>query len=267
MTFAALQTAQLRKAQADDGRRKWRAIADAILRTAAAAALSALLGFAAWEAYRWASATPTFALREIHFTGVEHARESELVQRSGLKLGENLFKVDLLLASRGIESHPWISAARLTRHWPHSIEINVQEHRAAALVQAGGLYALDDEGRLFKRASPDDQLDLPIVSGVDRKGPERELRLLSALHFLDTWRAAGFETSELSELRLEDTGSITVFTRNQEVRLPPTDWPLALRRLGSMRAALAHRGEHASKIDLNNPARPSEAAATLAEKR
>jgi cell division protein FtsQ len=143
----------------------------------------------------------------------------------------------------------------------------VQEHRAAALVQAGGLYALDDQGRLFKRALPDDGLDLPIVSGVGRTGPERELRLFSALHFLDTWRAAGFSGSELSELHLDDEGGVTVFTHNQEIRLGAKDWPLALRRLGSMRAALAKRGEHATRIDLDNPARPSEAAATLAEKR
>jgi cell division protein FtsQ len=268
MSFAALQTAQIRKTKAEDGRKKSRAILDALWRTAAAAGLSGLIGLGVWQGYRWAQTAPLFALRAIHFNGVEHAHEADLIARSGLKPGENLFKADLLQAARGISANPWVAAVRLDRRWPGTIDVNVQEHRAAALVQAGGLYALDDEGRLFKRVSPDDSLDLPIVSGVGRTGPERELRLLSALHFLDTWRAAGFTTSELSELRLDDEGRVTVFTHdNAEVRLGAKDWPLALRRLASMRAALARRGEHATKIDLDNPARPSEAAATLAEKR
>jgi cell division protein FtsQ len=191
-------------------------------------------------------------------------------------VGDNLIRADLLAAAHGIESHPWVLAARITRKLPGSLEVAVVEHRPAALVQMGGLYVLDEQGKLFKRASPSDGLDLPIVSGLSRErgalvDPSRELRLLHALHFLDTWREAGFLVSDLSELRLEDEDAVTVFARDggstQEVRLGSKDWPLSLRRLASMRSLLARRGEHATKIDLDNPARPSEAAATLAEKR
>jgi cell division septal protein FtsQ len=53
----------------------------------------------------------------------------------------------------------------------------------------------------------------------------------------------------------------------QEVRLGSNDISLKLRRLAQVRAALARRGERASRIDLDNPARPDQAAATLADKR
>lgn len=271
MSFAAMQSAQVRRAAAQEGKRSFRAVLDAVLRTLAAAALSAALGAGCFYGYRWASNAPAFAIREIRFTGLAHAAEPELIARSGMKPGDNLFRTDLLQAARGIEGHPWVAAARLTRKLPGTIEVSVLEHHPAALVQMGGLYVLDEQGKLFKRASPDDALDLPIVSGLSRAEPRRELRLLHALHFLDTWRTAGFAVSDLSELRLEDDAGVTLFARDgdgvQEVRLGGSDWPLALRRLSSMRAALARRGEHAAKINLDNPARPAEAAATLAEKR
>jgi cell division protein FtsQ len=306
MNFTAMQSAQVRRAAAQEDKRSFRAVVEAVLRTLAAAALSAALGAGCFYGYRWASNAPAFAIRDIRFTGLVHATEAELVARSGMKAGDNLFRADLLQAARGIEGHPWVAAARLTRKLPGTIEVSVLEHHPAALVQMGGLYVLDEQGKLFKRAAPQDALDLPIISGLSREEepalpatggarrrgaleepalpatggarrrgaleePGRELRLLHALHFLDTWQTAGFAVSDLSELRLEDDAGVTLFARDgdgvQEVRLGSSDWPLKLRRLSSMRAALARRNEHAAKINLDNPARPAEAAATLAEKR
>lgn len=271
MSFTALQGAQVRRARAEENRRSGRALLRTLLRTLGAAVVSAAVGASSFYGYRWASTSQVFAIREVRFVGLVHATQTELLARSGLKAGDNLIAADLLAAAHGIESHPWVAAARITRKLPGSLEIAVVEHRPAALVQMGGLYVLDEQGKLFKRASPSDGLDLPIVSGLSRTDPSRELRLFHALHFLDTWRQAGFAVSALSELRLEDEDAVTVFARDggsmQEVRLGSKDWPLSLRRLSSMRSLLARRGEHATKIDLDNPARPSEAAATLAEKR
>jgi hypothetical protein len=81
--------------------------------------------------------------------------------------------------------------------------------------------------------------------------------------------------SALSEVRLDDDGAFTLFAHEpaggadavQEIRMGTADLPLKLRRLAQLRAALSRRGETASRIDLDNPARPDQAAATLAEKR
>ncbi len=276
MTFKALEMAQVRRAAMERDRAAWRSVADAALRTLAAAAVSAALSLGAWEAYCWATASSAFALREIRFSGLAHAREAELIQRGGLGLGENLFRLDLDRAARAMEGHPWVASAALERRLPGTILASVVEHRPAALVQLGGLYVLDEEGRLFKRAAPDDGLDLPILTGVSReawaeRAPEQQLRLFGALHLIDTWQASGFSIASLSEVRLDEGGGFTVFAHDgtavQEVRLGSTDVSLKLQRLAQIRAALARRGERASRIDLDNPARPDQAAATLADKR
>ncbi len=275
--FQAMQAAQVRRAEAQQGRSAVHKALEAALRTLAAAGLSAALSFAAWQAWRWASGSQDFALREIRFSGLSHAQKDELLARSGLHLGENIFRADLARAARAMQSHPWVAAARLTRRLPGTVLAAVVEHRPAALVQLGALYVLDDEGKLFKRAAPEDGLDLPLITGLARSSWQgQNLRLFGALHLLDTWQAAGFAVAALSEVRLDDDGGTTLFARDhsgaegdgvQEIRLGADDVSRKLRRLAQIRAALARRGERASRIDLDNPARPAEAAATLADKR
>ncbi|MGE5048849.1 MAG: cell division protein FtsQ/DivIB [Deltaproteobacteria bacterium] len=276
MSFKPLQMAQVRRAAAAEDRAALRSTLNGILRTLAAAAVSAALSFAAWQAWTWATRSDAFALRQVVFTGLVHAREPALLQASGLTQGENLFRLDLARVARALQAQPWVASARLERSLPGTIRVAVTEHRPAALVRFGALYVLDDEGRIFKRAEPDDALDLPIIAGLSRdawldRKPELQLRLYGALHLLDTWQAAGFKLASLSELRLDEGGGFTLFDRGggslQEIRLGQNDISLELQRLAQIRAALARRGERASRIDLDNPARPDQAAATLADKR
>jgi len=276
MTFKPLPMAQVRRATLERDRAAWRSVLGAAFRTLAAAAVSTALSLGAWEAWRWATASQAFAVREIRFRGLQHAREPELLQLSGLKLGGNLFRTSLSRAARAMESHPWVASVQLERRLPGEVLASVVEHRPAALVQLGSLYVLDDEGRLFKRAAPEDALDLPILTGVSRdawgeRKPELQLRLFGALHLLDTWQAAGNPIAAVSEVRLDEDGGFTLFAHDgtavQEVRLGSSEISLKLRRLAQVRAALARRGERASRIDLDNPARPDQAAATLADKR
>jgi cell division protein FtsQ len=276
MTFKALQMAQARRAAAELDRASWRSVFGALLRTAAAAAVSGALSFVGWQVWQWATASDAFALRTVHFSGLVHTREPELFHRSGLRIGENLLLADLSRAARAIQADPWVASARLERRLPGDVAASIVEHRPAALVELGGLYVLDDEGRLFKRAAAEDGLDLPILTGISRQAwvdrkPDLQLRLFAALHLLDTWQASGLSLGTVSEIRLEEGGGVTVFAHDgvavQEVRLGAGDVSLKLQRLAQVRAALARRGERAERIDLDNPARPDQAAATLADKR
>lgn len=244
----------------------------ALLRTAAAVLLSAALSVGGWQAFRWSTTTTLFALREVRFTGLTHAAERDLFARSGLRVGANLMALDLAAAARAIETHPWVASARLSRSFPGTVLAEVVEHRAAAQVQLGGLYLLDDDGRVFKRVEAGDAVDLPLVSGVTREAWLRDkgaaqLRLYSALHLLEAWRAEGLSAAALEEIRVEEDGGFTAFAREpsglQEVRLGAHDLPLQLERLAQLRAALARRGEHAARIDLDNQARPEWVSAQL----
>jgi cell division protein FtsQ len=262
--FRVQQEAALRRSERKPG-----ALWQAFARTGLAVLLSAAVSAGAWQAYRWATTSPLFAITEIRFAGLDHATERELLRRSGLSLGENLFHADLARASKAIEAHPWVASARLERRLPSRVIASVVEYRAVLLVQLGALYLLDDQGQLFMRKAPDDGIDLPVVTGLAREDlgkPETSMRLLQSLHLLDAWKAEGYPPASLSEVRLDGAGA-TLFARFdeavQEIRLGSGDFPLKLHKLSQVRAALARRGERAARIDLDNQSRPEWVSAQL----
>jgi cell division protein FtsQ len=253
---------------------RWKSLAGAILRTTAAMGISTGLCFGAWQGYRAAERATFFTLREIRFTGLSHATREDLLQRSGLVLGTNLFHLDVAAATRAIEAHPWVASARLSRRLPGALDVEVVEHRPAANLHLGGLYLLDDVGRVFKRASPEDGLELPLVTGMKREDwgsnrPAAQLRVYTALQLLDAWKAEGLPISSLDEVRLDEDGGLTAVARDggepQEIHLGARELSLKLRRLVQVRAALQRRGERAVRIDLDNQARPDWVAAQVRE--
>src|SRR6185295_12786912 len=133
MTFKALQMAQVRRAEAERDRAAWKSVLGAALRTLLAAVLSAAVSLGAWEGWRWATSSEAFAIREIRFEGLSHATEQDLLHRSGLKPGDNLFRADLAKAGRAMQANPWVASARLARRLPGQVVATVVEHRPAAL--------------------------------------------------------------------------------------------------------------------------------------
>ena len=67
--FRPVDPAVMRRAAVEAERTAFKSALDAALRTLAAAALSAALSLGAWQAWRWATASPAFALNEIKFSG------------------------------------------------------------------------------------------------------------------------------------------------------------------------------------------------------
>jgi cell division protein FtsQ len=253
---------------------RWKAIGGAVLRTVVAMAMSAALCLGCWQGFRAAERASFFALREVRFSGLSHATREELLHRSGLVLGENLFHLDLAAAARALEAHPWVSSARLLRRFPGAVEVEIVEHRPAAHLQLGGVYLGDDLGRVFKRAAPEDRLDLPLVTGMKREDwgkdrPAAQLRVYTALQLLDAWKAERLPASAIEEVRLDEDGGLTAFAREggelQEIRFGARDLALKLRRLAQVRAALQRRGERAARIDLDNQGRPDWVAAQVRE--
>lgn len=274
--FVAEKGAAVRRGDRQDGEAAARNALGTAARALAAAALSAAAIAGAMRAYGWATRSPAFAVTAVEFRGLVHAREEDLLGRSGLALGQNLFRADLGVAARALQAHPWVKGARLFRVPPSRVLALVQEHVPVAQVQLGALYLLDADGALFKRASAGDAVDLPLVTGLSREDvatrrPEVQLRLFAALQLLDAWRDAGLPPGQLEELRLDEDGKVTAFARDdragagklQEIRVGGRDFAQRLRKLVQVRAALARRGERAARIDLDNEARPDWVAAQL----
>ncbi|MCY1043441.1 FtsQ-type POTRA domain-containing protein [Corallococcus sp. bb12-1] len=221
------------------------------------------------ELRAWARVSPRFALESVTFTGLERASRPELLKLSGLAAGQNLWSLDAAALAKAMGQHPWVRTVEVTRRFPRGVSVEVSEHAPAALVVLGDLYVLDEEGEPFKRVTPGDGLDLPLVTGLERDAYVADADAVRARfrEALDVTRAYARllpgRSERLSEVRLENSGLALVTATGQEVRLGAGDTEVKLQRLARVRRELSTRGLAAEIIRLDNRARPGWVAVRL----
>lgn len=234
---------------------------------------SVAIFFGAQEGWRWATTTPRFALADVHVSGQQEATDVELVRLAGLQLGQNLFRMDVRAMERNLSTHPWVRSVRVTRHFPSRLSIEVEEHRAVALLSLGDLYLVNDAGVPFKRLKAGDAFDLPLITGIDREAfaqqrEEAVAELHEALALIEAWAAReGAQKEPLSEVNLHPEGVTAVTTRGLQIEFGEGDVPTKLERLARVRKELQARALVAEVIRLDNRTRPSWVAVQIAAKK
>jgi cell division protein FtsQ len=253
-------------------REKLRRAAALAAPSAAAVVTVALLAWAAWS-IGWKGSL--LRVREIRFEGLSRVPAAELRELSPVAPGEHLLTADVDALAAALSRHPWIASVEIRRALPPAIVVTVTERRGAALVDLDGLYLLDERGRVFKRATPGDGLDLPLVTGVSREdfvGRQAELEplLAGALALAECWSERGLgHRAVLSEIHVDPDWGVTLFAGDDgfEVRLGTGDIPAKLERLERVLAALDAEGKRAAAIHLDNRRHPDWVTVRLAGRR
>lgn len=254
----------------------------AILRVIGATAATVGIAVGAWQLSVWAKQSPRFAITSVQFFGNSHATDAELIRVGGLTAGQNLVALDAFALERAIAAHPWVKTVRADRKFPNRIEIRITEHTPVAMVSLGDLYLLDDDGEPFKRVTPADALDLPIITGVEREDflvrKEQTLqRLTDALKLAADFTSGGPDERSrkrtagepagngeaLSEVHLDDEGVTLVTASGQHLLLGEGHYDEKLARLDRVRQELKARAISASVIRLDNRARPASITISL----
>ena len=237
----------------------------------ALAGLAVASGFGAARALGALARSPALALRAVRFSGLEHATADELLALCPVKPGQNLFTVDAGQVEAALLRHPWVRAVEVHRRWPPALEVKVRERKAAALVELSGLYLVDEEAKVFKRAEVGDGLDLPVVTGLSRgdylqRPGEVEPLLSGALALARSWRQDGSDAlAPLAEIHLDPDGTtLYLGAEGTEVRLGAGDLSQKLGRLERVLSALRADGKVARVLHLDNRLHPSSVAVELA---
>ncbi len=226
--------------------------------TMALASLSMVVAVAYFAA-QMLFASDYFKVEQIRVENNSRIGREEILALSDINPGTNIFDLDLGRISTRIEENPWIASAKVRRLFPNQLVIRVAERTPRAIVRLDYLYYIDAEGQVFKRLERGDRLDFPVVSGIDRQALlERNeatmLHLKAALEVLE--RLDGrkiFGTSDVSELSLDETGSITLYTckGGVPVRIGQSDFDGKLNRLEKIFPQLKSRLSLIDYIDLN----------------
>jgi len=229
----------------------------------------AAIGWAVWS---FAVRGDLLRVRSLRFEGLGRVSEAELRELLPVREGDHLFAVDPDALAAALGRHPWIASAAVSRTLPPALEIRIEERRAAALVDFDGLYLVDGGGHVFKRATPGDGLDLPLVTGIDREDyierpAEVEPLLAGALAIADRWSERGLDRrAALSEIHVAPDWGISLFAGEEgmELRLGSGDLPAKLERLERVLGTLAAKGEKPEAIHLDNRRRPDWVTVRLA---
>jgi len=114
-----------------------------------------------------------FRLAAIEVQGRRLLDSADVLEASGLKLGESIYAVDMDLVAARLDSMVWIRRSHVVRKPPDRLVVSVVERQRLAWIELGEeVLGIDADGTLLP-GDPHPQeeradLDLPVIRGVMR---------------------------------------------------------------------------------------------------
>ncbi len=195
---------------------------------------AALLVWGGWRIVHLCMETPTFTLEALEVQGLNLLRGKDILEASGLEVGDNVFAVELTDVADQIERLPWVETALIERKPPDRLVISVVERQRLAWVELDEIYGVDKDGVLLPAVGEDSEshraIDLPVITGLKTSGDS--LKTGEAIgdstlsEILTWWQQANVYDAEfcmnVSEIQpLEDRGlCLRLIGDGLEVRLP-----------------------------------------------
>ncbi len=122
--------------------------------------------------HRALSNSDIFRLSTLSIQGNRMVKKTEILDLGGIEQGINLLSFDTKQAEKAVSEHEWIESVEIVRAWPSSLTIKVHEYRPLAMINiesntGRGLYYVDRKGRVFAKVDAGQELDYPVITGVD----------------------------------------------------------------------------------------------------
>jgi cell division protein FtsQ len=210
-------------------------------------------------ALSWLRATPLLAVAAVEVTGASALGEAAIRAAAGVDPGTNLLALDVDAVIDRVEALPGVRSARVIRHLPRRLVVQVEEREPFALVNpvAGDrLLWVDVEGHLVSAERRPGAPPMPILSGVGgiARAPDQpaadDLRAgLTLLRAVE--RAGGRVADRVSEIDVGPReGPVLYLVDGTAVRMGTEAWDERLARLDGVLAELDRRGERVAGVDL-----------------
>lgn len=121
-----------------------------------------------------------FRVEEIQVVGNSRYSAQEIIDVTGVKIGDNLFTLDRAKLARGIQNRlPYIRTVSIRRALPDGLVITVTEGKAVAAVAYEGSWWLMDSGGKLLESAPSAG-DRATVTGISPLAPAAGTSLATA---------------------------------------------------------------------------------------
>ncbi len=139
-----------------------------IIRAAALGVMLLCLGFGAKHIYYKLCRSDFFQITAVRIDGNRMTTKEQIAALSRVDIHSNLLAINVLQVQSLLESHPWIERAEVIRDWPNRLLINLKEKNPVALLnRESGLFYLDSRGQIIAAVSPSQELDFPVITGLE----------------------------------------------------------------------------------------------------
>jgi cell division protein FtsQ len=149
----------------------WNKASKVILATIMLLALTGGIAGTVYGIKKWMSTCSYFYVSSVEVHGEKRLTKKEILDLSGIRIGDNIFSLDLKDIARKLSSQPWIRFARVERRLPDALVIHVEERQPVALARIGErLFLVDRDGTPFKYLQEQKGFSAPVITGIDKKG-------------------------------------------------------------------------------------------------
>lgn len=171
---------------------------------------------------------PYFQVRSIVVTGGGYRLEDrDVIAWLGLSDGVSVWRIDARKLSRRLLRNPLVRSARVYRVLPHTLRIEIVERRPVAIALLDRPYYVDEDGVVFLEPGPRDDVDYPVLTGIDPQWPVGR-RIWLARRGVRILRLAEEHAGlgEVSEVHLRADGEVTVYLMHPRTALflGRTEW-------------------------------------------
>jgi cell division protein FtsQ len=131
-----------------------------------------------------------FLIRDIAVSGCSRTNPVEIRRLAGIDYNTSMFSISARQAVADILEHPWVESVQFQKSWPAGIHISLKEQRPVALMVTdvsgqGKMMYINGKGEIIAPAGHGDDLDYPVITGMNSYAEEERQKLLSdAVSFL-----------------------------------------------------------------------------------
>lgn len=167
---------------------------------------------------------PFLQVKKIHVEGCRRQSPATIISLAGIHPQINLLSLDLQDICQRLENSPWVERAQIKRTLPDQLDISICEREPVALINLNQLHLVDEKGTVFKKAEREDGLTLPILTGItwDDLMSHQKLHtalINQALALMKIFEGEGIPLSAISEIHLNATLGLTVFTTHNATQI------------------------------------------------
>jgi cell division protein FtsQ len=169
---------------------------------------------------KWVNKDAGFSVQKVMVIGCKVLSEPEVLAVAKVPMHKSIFDVEFAPIAKRVEALPFVQRVQVSRIFPSTLVITVEERRPLALINNAGLWPVDEQGVILprlqsnRRMSDPASFDTPVLSGI-AFAKERKQLPASAWPLLDLLAELRASNQMLyhsiSELSLNAKGHLTFY--------------------------------------------------------